>query len=366
MNQTVKIFVDCHVFDGKRQGTTTYLKGLYSTLIKNNEIIFYLASFDIENLTNEFGQQKNIVYLKYRSKNKFYRLLIDIPFLIRKHKIDYAHFQYVVPPVKFCKYIVTIHDVLFLDHPEYFPFLYQLKNKMLFYQSAKNADFVLTVSEYSKKNIQNHFKINNILITPNAVDPSYYENYNKNEVRNYVKKNFKINNYFLYVSRREPRKNHLNLIKAFVENHHFVNHDLVFVGVNDLPDKLFDVYYQALPDNIKKSIFFLENIDFKDIIAITKGAKIAIYPSFAEGFGIPPLESIAANIPTICSNTTAMTDFNFMPDFLFSPHSISQINDKINLALNTDSVENIRSLIKEKYDWKISSKVLMNILFSVK
>lgn len=366
MKPNVKIFVDCHVFDGKRQGTTTYLKGLYSEILSNKTITFYLASFDPENLKTEFCESDNIVYLKYASKNKFRRLLIDIPKLIKKHRIDYAHFQYVVPPIKSCKYLVTIHDVLFLDHPEFFPLSYRIKNYFLFYLSAKKADFVLTVSEYSKNNIQKHFGLKKIQITPNAVDDEYFKTYNKNDVKQYVKSKFNIKDYFLFVSRREPRKNHLNLLKAFVDNKHFIKHELVFVGVNDLHDKSFDSYYNALPTNIKEQVYFLENIDFKDIIAITKGAKIAIYPSFAEGFGIPPLEAIAANIPTICSNTTAMSDFDFMPDFLFNPNSVEEINNKINYALSFESVENIKPLIKKKYDWKISADVLMNIFISSK
>ncbi|MBF6607921.1 MAG: glycosyltransferase, partial [Flavobacterium sp.] len=163
LTDNVRIFVDCHVFDGAPQGTTTYLHGLYSALIKNKKFTFYFAAHNLAALRTIFGTHENVVYLRYRSSNKFYRLLIDTPRLIRKNAIDFAHFQYVVPPIKRCKYIVTVHDVLFMDFPQYFPLTYRLKNKWLFKTSAKFSDVVLTVSNYSKRQIEKHFNIDNVV-----------------------------------------------------------------------------------------------------------------------------------------------------------------------------------------------------------
>lgn len=357
-----KVLVDCHVFDGKAQGTTTYLKGIYSELIQDESILFYFISFYPDTLKSIFGERNNIIYLKYPSKNKFKRLLIDIPSIIKKHAIDFAHFQYIAPPIKTCKFIVTIHDVLFLDYPKFFPLAYRIKNKILFYLSAKKADFVLTVSEYSKERLMQHFKLKNVQVTPNAVDAAYFESYNKFEIQKAVFEKYKFQNYFLFVSRREPRKNHLNLLKSFVTDGFFKKHQLVFVGSNDIQDVAFDKYFNSLSIEIKNNVFFLEKINFQELLSLTRGATIAVYPSFAEGFGIPPLESIAANIPTICSNKTAMSEFTFMKDFLFDPNSIDEISQKISFAISQSSVEEIRETVKSKYSWKISATVLSNIL----
>ncbi|MFD2908600.1 glycosyltransferase family 4 protein [Flavobacterium ardleyense] len=360
----IKIFIDCHVFDGKPQGTTTYLKGIYSEVLKNRSIILFLASFNPEKLKNEFGENENINYLKYPSKNKFKRLLIDIPLLIKKHKIDYAHFQYIVPPIKNCKFIVTIHDVLFIDFPHFFPLLYKLKNFPLFYLSAKRSDYVVTVSKYSKDKIEEHFHLKNILITPNAVDNEFFDDYSKEVEEKHVQNKFNCKEYFLFVSRREPRKNHLNLLKSFVACNYFDNYKLVCIGSKDIKDKAFDKYYDSLSAEVKNKVVFLENLNFADLLAITRAAKIAIYPSFAEGFGIPPLESIAANIPTICSNKTAMSDFEFMQEFLFDPNSVEEISNKIKYALNVELTNNLREIVKKRYSWVSSADVLTTIFLS--
>lgn len=354
--KAIKIFVDCHVFDGNFQGTTTYLKGLYSELLKDKTKRFYFGASNIVFLETIFGKHDNLTYVRYRGKNKFYRLLFDIPNIIKQNKIDYAHFQYVVPPIKACKYIVTIHDVLFLNFPEYFPLTYRIKNNFLFKTSAKRSDIVLTVSDYSKQQIQKHFGIKKVTVTPNAVDPIYFEVYDKKEVCNQVKEKFKIENYFLYVSRWEPRKNHDRLLKAFVENEYYKKHSLVFVGDKAIKNKVYDDYFKSLPKEIKATIFSLKKIKHQDLVLLVRGADLSIYPSIAEGFGIPPLESLAANVPTICSNTTAMSDFKFFDDCLFNPLDLDDLKSKIAIGLNDKKIDQKRNQMQEKFNWQLAAE----------
>lgn len=351
----LRFFVDCHVFDGGLQGTTTYLKGLYQELIKDDEALFFLAASDTENLKRIFGVRDNVTYLKYRSHNKFLRLALDIPTLIKNHKIDYAHFQYVVPPIKCCKYIVTVHDVLFLDFPEYFPVLYKLKNRLLFGLSSKYSDVVLTVSDYSKKQIQKHFGIKHLAITPNAIDPAFFDPYDKATQKIAAKAKYGISDYWLFVSRWEPRKNHYTLLKVFVENGHYRDYDLVFVGEKAISDKAFDTYYTSLEDPIKARIKMLSKVNHEDLLLLVRAATLSVYPSIAEGFGIPPLESVAAGIPTSCSNTTAMSDFGFLGNNLFNPLDADDMNQKIANSLYDQNKNEKTAYLKTHYNWRVAA-----------
>ena len=67
--KTENFFVDCHLFDGNLQGTTTYLKGLYQELIKDKSKNFFLAAHNIQKLQTVFGMHENVFYLRYSSKN---------------------------------------------------------------------------------------------------------------------------------------------------------------------------------------------------------------------------------------------------------------------------------------------------------
>jgi glycosyltransferase involved in cell wall biosynthesis len=335
---------------------------LYLELINDKSKIFFLAAFDVKNIQTIFGRHDNVIYLGYKSKNKFYRLLFDIPRIIKKKKIDYAHFQYVVPPIKPCKYIVTIHDVLFLDFPEYFPLAYRIKNKFLFKTSVKRSDVVLSVSEYSKRQIQKHFGIEKIILTPNSIDSVYFEGYNKNEVQKQVSEKFNATNYFLYVSRWEPRKNHDRLLKAFVENKYYKTYSLVFVGNKSIENKVYNDYYASLPDKIKATIFSFNNVNYQDLILLVRGSALSIYPSIAEGFGIPPLESLAAKVPTICSNTTAMADFQFFGDCLFNPIDLEDLKTKIEIGLKDTQIEQKRNQMIDKFTWQFAAEQFKNAI----
>ena len=206
----MKIFVDAHVFDNEYQGSRTYIKEIYNILIECSNYDFYFGAFDVDNLKSNFLCKPNVHFVKYKSKSKFYRLGIEIPLILNKLKIDYAHFQYISPLIKNCKTIVTIHDILFLDFPNEFSLSYIISKKILFYISSIRADILTTVSDYSKFRISHHFKISssNIHVVPNGVNELYFEEYNKRISQKYVYEKYGIKNYILYVSRIEPRKNH--------------------------------------------------------------------------------------------------------------------------------------------------------------
>ena len=364
-NKPIKIFVDCHKFDEDYQGITSYIKGLYNELSKDENFHFYFASSNSISLKKVFGEASNITYLDYFSNNKWIRLLIDIPLKILKYKIDFAHFQYVVSPFKFCKYIVTIHDVLFLDYPQYFDKKYRFKNNFLFKTSAKMSEIVLTVSEYSKQRIAFYYNISSkISVVPNGINSEYLQEFNKEKSKIYIKVKYGIENFFLLVSRIEPRKNHLLLLKTFYEEKFYLNYSLLFIGKRDLYYKEFEVYLENIPEEVRKKIYILENIDNSNLIEFYRAAILFIYPSFAEGFGIPPIESIAVNTPTLCSNSTAMSDFDFLNNFLFDPKDNNELTDKIKLALKENQVYSQREKMISKYNWTNNSVKFLEAVYS--
>ncbi|MEO8534333.1 MAG: glycosyltransferase family 1 protein [Flavobacterium sp.] len=362
---TISIFVDCHVFDGGFQGTRTYIQGLYSELIKYQDIHFFLGSNKPENLRSVFGNHLNVKYVKYRHHSKYLRLLLDIPQIIKKNKIDFAHFQYIVSPLKRCKYIVTTHDVLFIDFPAFFPFFSRIINTILYRQSAKWADIKLTVSEYSKQKIEQHFRLSNYAITPNAVDDTFFEDYDKEWIKAKVMKEFSLKEYIIYVSRWEPRKNQQMVLKAFVELELYKKHQLLFLGDNTIFNHEYNEVFDQLSPEIKKQVITLKKTDFQSMLLLLKGATASVYPSVAEGFGIPPLEAVAAKIPTICSYKTAMSDFSFFNEFYFDPYNQVEFNKKLvrileeNLSLD---FEIMAQKIRENYNWEKSAAVLYQLI----
>jgi glycosyltransferase involved in cell wall biosynthesis len=364
MNDKIKIFVDCHVFDHGYQGTRTYIEGLYREMIKlNPNMEFYFAACDVKNLKQCFGTPENVVYLKYRTKSKFLRLLFDAPRLISQSKIDYAHFQYIVPPFKRCKYIVTIHDVLFIDFKEYFSFKNRLINTILYYISSKVSDIVLTVSNYSKERIQTHFNIHKIAVTPNAVSEEFFLDLDKEEIKKELLKKYKLDKYIIYVSRWELRKNQELLLNSFIHLKLYQDYKLVFIGDVSTRNVNFDTIYNKLPNQIKEKICFLKKTSHSDLVKLVQGAKVSVYPSKAEGFGIPVLESVAAKVPTLISNKTAMSDFDFLSEYSFDPYNQKEFDELLIKTINSYEKIDLTALMetcRKRYSWKFAAKILSN------
>ena len=369
LKKPLKIFIDGYLLNKEPQGTQTYIRELYKEVaIANPNHIFYVGVFYDENIIHQFLGNKNIKFIYFKTKSRLLRMIYEIPQLIKKNEFDFAHFQYVMPLVKNknCKYIVTIHDILFNNFPDHFSFLYRIRRNFLFKNSALKSDFLVTVSNYSKRSLIKQYQLTKeILITPNGVNSSYLESYNKEEAIQYIEKKYDLKNYILYISRVEPRKNQELLVQNFLDLELYKqDYHLVFIGKNSIKNSEFERLLVTLNTEQRKKIHYFEEIDQNDLIYFYRAATIFVFPSKAEGFGIPPIEAAALQIPVLCSNTTAMSEFEFFNPYFVNPNESKKFQEalkKIIVNKNQIDVSKIQQTIKNLYSWKESAKIITNI-----
>lgn len=365
----MKIFVDAYLLNKEYQGTRTYISELYKEFSLLDTAIS--ITFGVNELTteieNEFSRLKNIHFHIYKNKNQWIRRLYELPYLSKKY--DFMHFQYMIPFFKFnrkCSYVNTVHDIIFKDFPQDFPFFHKLSRNILFRWSSKKASILLTVSNFSKNRIAFWFKVakNRIHIVPNGVNDTFFKSYVEKDIKNKVFNEHKIKDYILYVSRIEPRKNHKQLIQLFASNSKvYENFNLVFIGKKSITTTDVDTVFNSLPDDIKRKIHFIDQIPFSELDEVYKACSFFVYPSSAEGFGIPPIEAAACKKPTLCNNNTAMSDFDFLSPYLvdFSEENINEVFEEF-VFDNKQDLEKIQQSVLEKYTWKKSAEKLHKIL----
>lgn len=355
----MRMLVDCHCFDeGENQGISTYIREIYKSLVPlAPDIQFVFAAQNTDKLVKMFGEHDNVEYVRLGNHNKYYRLFIELPSLVRLHGIDTIHCQYVSPVIKNCKTIVTIHDILFEDFPTYFPLGYRLSKHLLFKTSALRADLLLTVSDYSRGRIASKYNIdeNRIVVTHNGVSRDFF-NLDEKECAEFIRREYGISKYILYVSRFEPRKKQVSLLNAY-KNLRLdkEGYELVLIGIKTIGDPLFDSALDCCDEEMKRHIHILENVPYRSLLKWYGGASLFVYPSEAEGFGIPPLEAAAAGVPVVCNNKTAMADFTFFGHDLIPTDDVTLLESRIKILLaegrGNKSLEDVSREIALRYSW---------------
>lgn len=360
----MRILVDAHVFDGSFQGTRTYLEGLYTHMTHHTDIDFFFAAQNLSRLKAVFGEASNIHYVSLSSSNKWKRLATEFPRIIKDNQIDYAHYQYISPLKKTCSEIVTVHDLLFMDLPQYFPLSYRLPKRVLFRRSALKADILLTVSDYSKESIARNFGIDKdrIHLTYNSILPA---DMTGNVVD--IKSKYGFDKYILIVSRIEPRKNHYSLLRAYYELGLWKSgYHLVMIGSKDLAYEEFFSYMSGIEAKAREMVHILQ-VPFADLVAFYQGASLFVFPSYGEGFGIPPLEALAYGCPLLCSDATAMAEFGFPDAITFSPSDVDELKQKMMAQLDHPvCLDDVREKVFDKYNWQSISDSFYEILMSQK
>lgn len=332
-DKSVKIFVDGHILDKGYHGTHTFVRELYTELlVRYPWLDIYFGTYDPALLRTIFPTVEADHLLPYKKgRPTWLRFFLDIPAYIRSYRFDYAHFQYMgVQWPTSCASIVTLHDVLYNDYPDSFPMAYRFIRKILFGHSIRKADIKTTVSSYSRDRISLHYGIpeGEIHVIPNSVDAT--SSLTKGEAVARIKERYGIEDFILYVSRIEPRKNHVLLLEKYLSLELYKKSiPLVFIGEPSIRIPELDKLMGRLTAEQRASLYWIHQVEPEDLFAFYKSCRLFVYPSKAEGFGIPPLEAAICKVPVLCSRETAMESYGFFDPYTFDPGRNGDLEEKL-------------------------------------
>lgn len=322
----MRIGVDFHAFDGKFQGSRSHLIGLYQALIDISpdfEFVFFLEQ--TEGLRKVPGfDRPNVSMVHMPHANPLARLLWQLPRLRRRHRLDILHTQYITPLGWARGNAVTIHDILFEDYPQFFTPFFVWRSRLLFRRSARTADIVMTVSEYSRREIASKYGVPaaRIGLLLNAVDPLVFHPDAGADASVLSKRGLASGGYLLTVGRIEPRKDHATLMQAYAQLGEGAP-PLVIVGQRDFGYGAFEAALAALPKG--RDVRVLSDVGDAELPVLLRHAHTFIYPSLAEGFGMPPLEAMASGVPVITANSTALPEVVGDAGRLFAPGNAQEL-----------------------------------------
>ncbi len=334
-----RIGIDFHIVNGIYHGARSHALELFSRVIEISPDIDFFLFLDrpdaLQNYSAAFAKA-NVHPIRMPHSNPIKRICWQLPVLQKKYALDLFHSQYICPLPSFVPCIVTIHDILFEKYPQYFSSVFRLRSKLLMRLSAHHAMHVFTVSEYSKREIVASYKIeqDKVTVIHNGVDTTKFcpGTSGKEIVK---KRNLTSGGYILSVGRLEPRKNYSALIRAYAK---FSGKALPLVIVGQRHFGFKDIFELVNRLGLGNKIIFLEDVRDEELPALYRHAKVFVYPTHAEGFGMPLLEAMASGVPIISSNTTSIPEVVGKAGILINPGNIDEIIAAIYKVLSDDEV----------------------------
>jgi glycosyltransferase involved in cell wall biosynthesis len=204
------------------------------------------------------------------------------------------------------KTVVTIHDLIYLRYPEYYPRIDRNIYDKKFRHACKVATKIHAISEQTKQDLMTYFLVpeERIRVIYQSINPVFFERADE-EKKQEIRKKYQLpQKFILSVGTVEPRKNLLGLLEGMVITKTYV--PLVVVG--KLTDYQHKVQKFIEADLNRLEVFFLSQIQDDELSVLYQMAEVMVYPSFFEGFGLPVAEAQASGCPVITSNTSSLTE----------------------------------------------------------
>jgi glycosyltransferase involved in cell wall biosynthesis len=365
LGQPRRVGLDLHAVDGKFQGIRTHVIELFSRVVAiSPDIEFFVYLDSVEELCNisEAFAAPNVHLEKLPYHGPLKRVYWDLPALTRKNALDMIHTQSVLPAPVSCKRLVTVHDVLYEKFPQYFSPVFRARSKVLMRYAAVHADHLFTVSEYSRNEISALYRIpaKQISVIYNGANYTRLAAPAASDAQILANRNLAANGYILSVGRLEPRKNHDTLIRAYARLEENAP-PLVIAGQRDF--RFTEIFERIKELHLEGRIRVFEDVNDRELPALYRHASVFAYPSFAEGFGMPVVEAMAAGAAVVASNNTGIAEIASHGEaLLVNPHNVEEVAQAIRRLLNDSAFK--ESLIRagreraRDFNWETAARIV--------
>lgn len=373
----MRIGIDARMFGPKQGGLGRYVEQLILNLEKTDQTNDYVIFLNQSNF-NDY-QPQNPRFKKVLAGIKWYgwREQIKFPFLIKKYKVDLMHFSHWnVPFFYHGSFVVTVHDLILIHYPSRVsstlgPVAYWLKYlvfRFILWQAIARAKKIITPSEFTKKDILEHFSIpaEKIAVTYEGVGESMAEDDNLSPA---VKKS-----YILYVGVAYPHKNLAGLVNAFkiFYEKYSKDYNLILAG----PDNYFYRRLEYQISNIPASsagrqypISYIGFVSDSELRALYKNASLYVFPSLYEGFGLPGLEALSFGVPVVAAGNSCLPEILGDAALYFDPKNSEEMAGVMSQALKDENLR--RKLVQKgsvqlgRYQWKKCAQETLQIYKNV-
>ncbi len=373
----IRVGVNVRMLEFQASGIQNFTYCLFNEILKQNKLFNSKDKFEfIFFSTGKEKVSKNVTHIIAKSNllDKLHQIderLSNVFFdnfyilkLLKEQKINiFISPSFILPVIKpkGMRFITVIHDLSFLTYKSnifkiYTSLVVYMKTVMPFI--LKKADKVLVPSFFTKRQLIKVYKadLKKIKVIYEGRDDYFYQVKSRNKFFQ-VKKKYKITSKYIFTNAtNQERKNIYGLVKAFRYIKEYDNYQLLISGL--LPKDHIEKIKNFISQNkVEKRVKFLGYVSKDELRTLYSFAKIFIYPSFEEGFGLPIIESTVCGCLPVASNTGSIPEVLGCKQLLFNPRDIKDMTAKINEVIDFSSKKYNHYLSKveahiKRFSWK--------------
>jgi len=334
----MRIGLDVHVLTGPHQGTTSVWINLLNELPPTHEYVLY--SFDPDEVSRRFPQ-RHFIHRRIPRIPAAARIQLAFPFMTRRDRCDVFHANYYGPLIGGPPLVLHVHDVIYLDFPEYSTGVRSALFATLSRASAHAAKRVVTDSEWSRERIVARYGVpaDRVDVVPLGLDSSWRRPSESAIESAWEKLRHRVPPRFaLSVGRLDPRKNFAQtarVVRTLVDRGQLDG--LVIVGPDDFGAS--QIRAEMEHEGTAQIVTHLSALDTASLQALYRHASCLLYLSLAEGFGLPLIEAMAMGTPIIASNRTSIPEVVGDAGLIVDPESTA---DAVNALASVLSSPELR------------------------
>ncbi len=328
-------------------GIATYWMALFEHLKAVDPATRYTVYFNDRGAMERSDLPGGFLKRRLWPSTRWIEIPVSLPLELYRRPVDLLHAQTLAPAICPVPFVLTVNDLAWETNPEVFPAAIRLRLRKLVPKSAHRARLVLTVSEFTKKCLIDYYGLDErkIVVTYHGISSIYQPVRDAAALERIRMKHKLPERFILYVGKLQARKNLPRLLSAFrsLVQQGSIPHHLVLVGKRTWTS---DETFAAIDSpELKGRVVVTGEVPLDELALLYAAAEMFVFPSLAEGFGLPPLEAMACGTPVISSNATSLPEVVGNAGILIDPYDVDALARAI---LDVASSERLRRELSEK------------------